>query len=133
MIVEVKIMKRILAASVMLLLIASFSVAEERHLEPTQNPNAPYRLFSTHNIFTFLRLDTSVGRIWQVQWGGDSDRRFIEPLNEKALVTSGKPGRFTLYPTRNIFTFILVDQETGEIWHVQWGKSENRFIERIPE
>lgn len=123
-------MKRKLVVTVMLLLFASLALAEERQLEPTQNPDAPYRLFNTQNIYTLLKLDTRAGRIWQVQWG-DKEHRFIEPLNTKALVSGGKPGRFTLYPTSNIFTFILLDQETGDAWHVQWGKPADRFIVHI--
>lgn len=125
-----KSMKRELVVTVTLLLFASLALAEEIHLEPTQNPDAPYRMFNTRNIHTLLKLDTRAGRIWQVQWG-DKDHRFIEPINPRALVSGGKPGRFTLCPTHNIFTFILLDQETGDAWHVQWGNSADRFIVRI--
>jgi len=119
-------MKRNLVVAVGLLF-ASLALAEEPRLEQTQNPDAPYRLFNTQNIYTLLKLDTSAGRIWQVQWG-DKDHRFIEPINVKALVSDGKPGRFTLYATSNIYTFILLDQETGDTWMVQWGVAENRFV-----
>ena len=44
--------------------------------EPTQSTNVPYRLFRTRNIYTFLKLDTRTGRIWQVQWGTDKDHEF---------------------------------------------------------
>jgi len=114
----------------MLFLFASLALAEQGIIEPTQNPDAPYRLFNTKNVYTLLKLDTSTGRIWQVQWG-QSSNRFTVPLNEKAIVTDGKPGRFTLHPTSNIYTFILIDQITGVTWHVQWGDEEDRFIYRI--
>lgn len=123
-------MKRKFVVIVTLLLFAPLALAEEFHLESTQNPDAPYRLFNTQNIYTFLKLDTRAGRIWQVQWG-DKDHTFIEPVNPRALVSDGKPGRFTLYPTSNIYTFILLDQETGDAWHVQWGKPADRFIVHI--
>lgn len=61
-----KSMKRKLVVTMMSLLFASLALAEERQLEPTQNPDAPYRLFNTQNIYTFLKLDTRAGRIWQV-------------------------------------------------------------------
>lgn len=127
---EMKNMKRTLVVSVTLLLFASLALAEEVHLEPTQNPEAPYRLFNTQNIYTFLKLDTREGRIWQVQWG-EKDHRFIEPINLEGLAAGGKAGRFTLYPTRNIYTFILLDQETGDAWYVQWGGPKERFIVHI--
>jgi len=111
-----------------LLLFASLTLAEEVRLEPTQNPDAPYRLFNTQNLYTLLKLDTRAGRIWQVQWG-DEDYRFTVPINTKALVSGGKPGRFTLHSTGNIYTFILVDQEIGDAWQVQWHtEADGRFI-----
>jgi hypothetical protein len=124
------IMKIKLLVALAFLLCTSLSLAVEPILVPTQNPDSPYRLFNTQNIYTLLKLDTSSGRIWQVQWG-DKDHRLTSPLNESALVSDGKPGRFTLYPTTNIFTFILLDQQTGDAWHVQWGDKEDRFIQYI--
>lgn len=124
-------MKRNLVVTVTLLLFASLALAEEGQLEPSQNPNAPYRLFNTKNIYTLLKLDTRAGLIWQVQWGMDKEHTFSEPINSKALVSGGKPGRFTLYPTKNIYTFILLDQETGDAWHVQWGETATRLIAHI--
>ena len=118
---------RKLGVGVILLLLASQTWAAEIRQEPTQDPSAPYSLFSTQNIYTFLKLDTRAGRIWQVQWG-DSDHRFETPLNLKPLASKGSPGRFTLYPTGNVYTFMLLDQETGDTWYVQWGKPENRFV-----
>jgi hypothetical protein len=125
-----KIMKIKFLVTLAFLLFTSLTFAVEPILTPTQNPDSPYRLFNTQNIYTLLKLDTSSGRIWQVQWG-DKDHRLTSPLNELALVSDGKPGRFTLYPTTNIFTFILLDQEEGDAWHVQWGEEEDRFIKYI--
>jgi hypothetical protein len=67
-----------------------------------------------------------------VQWG-EKDYRFTEPLSTRAKASSGKPGRFTLYPTNNIYTFMLLDQETGDVWHVQWGKTADRFATSISD
>jgi hypothetical protein len=123
-------MKRQLITVVTLLLFATLAFAGDLPSEPTQNPDAPYRLFNTKNIYTLLKLDTRDGRIWQLQWG-DKDHRFIEPINSRALASGGKAGRFTLYPTSNIYTFILLDQETGDAWHIQWGKPQDRFVLQI--
>lgn len=114
---------------VFLLLIAANHVsAQEVSIEPTQSPTAPYRLFKTRNIYTFLKLDTRIGKIWQVQWD-TGENRFTVPLNTNVLVAEGKTGRFTLYPTTNIYNFILLDQETGDTWQVQWGiNEEDRII-----
>jgi hypothetical protein len=48
-----------------------------------------------------------------------------------ALASGGRAGRFTLYPTTNIYTFVLLDQDTGDTWHVQWGKPDERFVIHI--
>lgn len=126
-------MKRMAIVAASVLLFAPLALGQEdRPLEPTQNPDAGYRLFATRNIYTFLKLDTREGRIWQVQWG-DEDHRFSAPLNPTPLVSGGTAGRFTLYPTTNLYTFVLLDQETGDAWHVQWGKSDERFIAPIKD
>jgi len=88
-------------------------------------------MFRTQNIYTLLKLDTRTGQVWQVQWG-DSEHRFIEPINLKALAQGGKAGRFSLYPTLNIYTFILLDQEDGRTWQVQWGEAGKRLLLAIP-
>ncbi len=123
-------MRRRLVATVAMLVFASLAWAQEVRLEPTQNPDAPFRLFSTLNIYTFIKLDTRTGLIWQVQWG-DEEHTFTDPINVTPLASDGAPGRFTLYPTTNIYTFMLLDQATGDAWHVQWGKPQDRFIAHI--
>ena len=71
----------------------------------------------------FLLLDTRTGQISQVQWSTEAGSRGAGPLNPKPLVEGRKPGRFTLYPTQNIYTFLLLDQDTGNTWQVQWGRN----------
>jgi hypothetical protein len=115
-----------------LLLFTADVAAQEPRPEPTQNPEAIYRLFNTKNVYTLLKLDTRDGRIWQVQWG-DKEHRFVASLNPDPLVSGGKAGRFTLYSTSNIYTFVLLDQELGDSWHVQWGNPTDRFIAPIKD
>jgi len=97
--------------------------------EPTQRTDAPFRLFRTKNVYTFLKLDTRTGQVWQLQWSPEADRRLVEPISLKSLADVKKSGRFTLYPSANIFSFILLDQEDGRQWQVQWSaESKGRFI-----
>ena len=43
-----------------------------------------------------------------------------------------KPGRFFLYPTENSFNFLLLDQEEGRVWQVQWNiDADKRAVVRI--
>ena len=101
------------------------------------NPNASYRLFPTTNMWTFLKLNTEDGRIWQVQYAINNDEnRFETYLNLTPLATGSqkKPGRFTLYPTQNMWTFILLDTINGSTWQVQWSQdADNRGIIPISE
>lgn len=89
-----------------------------------------YRLFSTQNIWTFIKLNTRNGQMWQVQWNTENNR-FETPISLTTLVSKGeeKNGRFFLYPTHNMYNFILLDQLNGRVWQVQWAmKEEDRMV-----
>jgi hypothetical protein len=120
-------MKRIFLIVTALLVFTAPVLAQDEVPQPTQKTDVPYRMFSTQNVYTLLKLDTRTGQVWQVQWG-DEQHRFIVPVSLKVLAVGGKVGRFTLYPTLNIYTFILLDQEDGRAWQVQWGKDGERFV-----
>jgi hypothetical protein len=125
-----------------LCLFAIPAVAQDSPLfpEPTQNPDANYRVFRTKNIHMMLKLNTRTGQIWELQWSFDDNNRFTAPINTAVLVPVGttehpivvKPGRFTLTPTENIYTFVLLDQEDGRTWQIQWGDAAHRQIVAIP-
>ena len=87
-----------------------------------QRLDARFRLFKTTNTWNFLELDTQTGKVWQVQFSvGERDERMKLEVRPEAAATGGKPGRFTLYPTKNMYNFILLDQDTGKTWQVQWS------------
>lgn len=104
---------------------------------PLQNistdSNVMFRLFSTRNMYTFIKLNTRNGQMWQVQWGTESKYRFVNTLSDISRVNKDeeKDGRFFLYPTTNIYNFILLDQIDGRTWQVQWGKEEERAVIQI--
>jgi len=90
-----------------------------------------YRLFPTQNTWTFIKLNTRNGQMWQVQYDVKGDNRMETYLNFVPLVAKEKElnGRFTLYSTQNIYTFILLDQLDGKMWQVQWSmEAKNRLI-----
>lgn len=92
-----------------------------------------YKLYKTENIYIFLRLNTSNGKIDQVQWNLDQDKEFITVLNDVDLTygisIGNHNGRFELYPTQNMYQFLLLDKHFGSMWHVQWGlDSKKRWI-----
>ncbi len=96
--------------------------------------NVPrYRIFPTTNMWTFIKLDTRNGLMWQVQYSVEGEKhRFETVLNEVPLVFSledGIDGRFTLIPTQNSYNFILLDQYQGTTYQTQWSiEKENRGV-----
>lgn len=123
-------MKTILI-TILLLLASNFAFSQSTSEVPIQNISTDsavtYRLFSTRNMYTFIKLDTRNGRMWQVQWntkGGEY--RFESILSGISRVNENdeKNGRFFLYPTTNIYNFILLDQIDGRVWQVQWSMEE---------
>ena len=59
----------------------------------------------------------------QVQFDLDGVKRFESYLNLAPLVSKENESndRFTIYPTQNIYNFILLDQIDGRLWQVQWA------------
>lgn len=119
-------------------LFATISFAQSASEAPLQNISTDsavtYRLFSTRNMYTFIKLDTRNGKMWQVQWSTKgSEYRFENTLSNISQVTKDeeKNGRFFLYPTTNIYNFVMLDQIDGRAWQVQWGKEEERAVIRI--
>lgn len=94
-----------------------------------------FRLFQTNNRWIFLKLDTRNGKITLVQYSTEGTDKMLECcLNSESLVVDdlSKPGRFFLYPTENTFNFLLLDQEDGRVWQVQWDfDASKRGIWRI--
>lgn len=97
--------------------------------------NTIYQLFPTQNIWTFIKLDTRNGKMWQVHFSVKEDELQGElVLNSLSLVSKEKEvkGRFTLYPTDNIYNFLLLDQIDGNVYQVQWSfDAEFRGVFRI--
>lgn len=95
-----------------------------------------FKLYKTENLYNLILLDTATGRLWQVQYGmNNNSTRMTVPIDTYSLVwreSEIRPGRFELYPTNNMYTFIMVDNEFGTTYQVQWSTSpESRFRTRI--
>ena len=104
------------------------------HIELDLSLKQRYKLYQTDNIYTFLQLDTKTGMIEQVQWSLDSDNEGSVTINSEDF-TYGfgyGSGSFELYPTKNMYQFLLLDKTSGRKWHVQWGmEASKRWIRRI--
>lgn len=97
-----------------------------------------YQLYPTQNIWNFLQLNTATGQIYQIQFSSKSSERTYLIINAENLNNLDRKyfgfdtGRFELYPTQNMYTFLLLDKILGRVWQVQWGfKKEDRFIIKI--
>ncbi|WP_289202817.1 hypothetical protein [Bacteroides acidifaciens] len=76
-------------------------------------------------------MDTRTGRIEQVQWSLDTDKEGSVSINNEDLSWSSG-SLFELYPTQNMYQFLLLDKTNGRAWHVQWGmKDKERWMRRI--
>ncbi|MCO5234859.1 MAG: hypothetical protein M9933_01220 [Chitinophagaceae bacterium] len=112
-------------------LISFFKSTSEAPRQNISTDSAVSRLFSTQNMYTFIKLDTRNGKMSQVQWSTKgSEYRFETTLSDISRVdkVDERVGRFFLYPTTNIYNFILLDQIDGRTWQVQWGKEGERMV-----
>ncbi|MCH5294061.1 MAG: hypothetical protein J1E07_10050 [Treponema sp.] len=136
-------MKKIFYTSFVLFLgfflLFAVSCTEVLPSTPTQNSDVRYCLFPTKNMWTFLKLDTMTGQIWQVQFSTTGDDYRFETILSSVNITDvlkieKKLGRFTLYPTENMYNFVMLDQINGYTYQVQWnGDKENRFVVPISD
>ena len=104
--------------------VSSNSVSAELYGAGARIPR--FQLFSTHNEWSFLKLDTMTGKIWIVQYANNSANRFERVLDDNNRVREGAEaicGRFTLYRARD-WNFILLDTIDGRCWHVQWAMND---------
>ena len=97
-----------------------------------------FKLYNTENIFLLIKLDTTTGALWLVQYETNTNTGAFEtPIDDSSLLKSydaETPGRYELYPTKNMYTFILLDTMWGYTYQVQWSpKIEERFRRRIYE
>ena len=123
------------------IIVALIAVLTFAQTQTKKNESAPiktqivddpvYQLHSTQNMWTFIKLDTRNGKMWQIQFDVSGDNRGETSLNSIPLVIKEKEvnGRFTLYPTQNIYNFLLLDQIDGYVYQVQCSiEEENRGV-----
>lgn len=91
-----------------------------------------YKLYPTENMYIFLKLNSLTGRLELVQWSFDAMKEFSMFINSKDLSYTIVGTNFELYPTENMFKFLMLEKVTGRVWHVQWGfKAEDCWIRQI--
>lgn len=94
-----------------------------------------YKLYQTENTYNLLKLDTGTGRVWLVQYRLGDVAAMTTAIDDTSLLWEDeeiKTGRFELYPTKNMYQFILLDTDSGRTWQIQWStKPQQRFRERL--
>ncbi|WP_405380312.1 hypothetical protein [Phascolarctobacterium sp.] len=117
-------MRKLKSLLVVLILICSMVCAACSSSTAKANAVPNFKLYHTKNMWNFLKLETSTGKIWQVQYAINNDDARMEcPLNNIEMVESSgqRPGRFELYECQNMYTFLLVDTVDGRVWQIQWS------------
>ena len=87
-----------------------------------------YKIYQTENINILLKLDTATGKVWMVQYGTGDNYGMVVPVDDTSLLYSWEDieaGRFELYPTKNMYNFILIDCKYGYTYQVQWHTKES--------
>ncbi len=89
-----------------------------------------YKLYPTQNMYTFLELNTMTGQIWIVQWSTSGNRmKYVLDIEERIFSWDEKiAGRFELYPTENMYNFVLLDNIKGYCWQVQWSFDQDKRL-----
>ena len=135
-------MKNLIA---LLLIIPIFSFAQECKIPK-------YKVYPTENKEVSLKLDSATGEVWQVEIGvetGEEIASKIDFISNKTDSTFEKVtdfsdvmknfrvaqnGRFELFPTNNIYEFLMVDTILGTTYQVQWhNQQEKRLISAITD
>lgn len=130
---------------VLLLIIPIFSFAQECKIPK-------YKVYPTENKEVSLKLDSATGEVWQVEIGvetGEEIASKIDFISNKTDSTFEKVtdfsdvmknfrvaqnGRFELFPTNNIYEFLMVDTILGTTYQVQWhNQQEKRLISAITD
>lgn len=86
-----------------------------------------FEFFQTQNYHNQLRLNTLTGEVYQVQDDGGSWL-----VNSAITPESSKPYRYWLYPTQNMWTFILIDLFTGKLWQTQYSIKGDDYRYSVP-
>ena len=114
----------------------SITIAQIRAIyDRLENLVPRFKIYKTENTYNLIKLDTATGQTWQVQYRlGDTESMTVV-IDDSSLLWYSEPeiaGRFELYPTNNMYQFILIDTQTGRTWQIQWNTTPSkRFRERL--
>ena len=98
--------------------------------------NSVYKIYRTQNYHNQLRLNTMTGEVQQIQSVKGEDYMFAVPINRYSLAFPAEDskwtGRFQMFATQNMWTFILLDSYNGKLWQVQYSSQDLDNLMCIP-
>lgn len=81
-----------------------------------------YKFYQTDNIHNQLRLNTKTGEVSQIQ--DDNQTFLVHPSTTQDNEISNK---YELFKTKNMWTYILLDKDTGKLWQCQYSVKGNEY------
>ena len=106
-----------------------------QYTDINHNSATRFKLYPTTNMYNFLKLDTRLGDVTAVQFdinGPNEYEYHVGSVWKSIPVDQQVDGRYELYPTQNYYTFLLLDQIDGKVYHVQWSMERiNRGLYEI--
>ena len=87
-----------------------------------------YKMYKTRNYHNQLRLNTMTGEVQQIQDDGQSWMMICSARE----ILGDVAGRFCLYETQNMWTFIMLDTYTGKNWQVQFSVKGEDYMFAVP-
>lgn len=97
--------------------------------------NPRFKMYQTKHDYILLKLDTATGQVWMVQFGmGEKSSRRQIVVDDTSPLDGTEPeinGRFELYPTNNMYNFILIDNFVGTTYQVQWHTESNKRFRKF--
>ena len=74
-----------------------------------------FKFHQTENYHNQLRLNTITGQVYQIQ--DDGQKFLVHP----ATTPKETKKRYSLHKTKNMWTYILLDEFTGKLWQCQYS------------
>jgi len=99
------------------------ALSPEKAIQAATMDTPRFKMIETDNFHILLKWDTRTGKTWMVQYSLPDTPALENFIPRSNIITEeeGWNGRFELYPTKNMFNFIMVDTYNGNTYQVQWG------------
>ena len=124
-------MKRLFFLVMLALMTANIAAQEQIQFNAVNhetNSAIRYKIYPTFNMWTYLKLDTQTGRVTMLIFStkdrSEEGEVYIGIPMEVYAGNEAVNGRYELYPTTNMWTFLMIDQINGNTYHIQWSNKE---------